>query len=56
MLFTSPLISALTASQIHPTIQKRIFDIIFIEGFSVVYKIIAQFVAYGESKASKLKS
>lgn len=45
MIFASPLISALNTSEISFGLQKRVMDLIMVQGFNIVHKIIAHFVA-----------
>jgi len=46
MIFTGALISGFTTSEINPKLQKRVLDLVFTKGFMILYRVIAQFVAY----------
>lgn len=41
MLFSGPLLSCLTSSQIDYNLQLRVFDVLMVSDFQCIYKIIA---------------
>jgi hypothetical protein len=45
MIFSGALISGLTTSGVDFNIQKRVIDILITYDFSILYKVIGQFVA-----------
>lgn len=55
MIFTSPLVSALTGITMNIEIQKRVLDLLIVSGVTVIPLVIASFVTNVEEKLKTFK-
>jgi uncharacterized protein YneF (UPF0154 family) len=56
IIFNSPLLSALTSSEINHQLHRRIMDVLIVKGFPILPNIIAAMTCKAEQKLSRLKN